>query len=66
MTMGLAISRWFCNHIMIPILNMQKHGDVHVYGKKEVDELCRNAGLKMEIFEKRGFCRLHCVAKKAG
>ena len=65
MTMGLAISRWFCNHIMIPILNMQNHGDVHVYGKQEVDELCKNAGLRMELFEKRGFCRLHCVAKKA-
>jgi ubiquinone/menaquinone biosynthesis C-methylase UbiE len=65
MTMSLSISRWFCNHIMIPILNMQNHGDVHVYGKKEVNELCKNAGLKMEIFEKRGFCRLHCVAKKA-
>lgn len=65
MTLGLAISRWFFNHVAIPILNLQKHGDVRIYGRKEVDDMCRNAGLKMELFEKRGFCRLHCVAKKA-
>jgi hypothetical protein len=29
-----------------------------------VDQLCNNAGLKMEFFEKRGFCRLHSVARK--
>lgn len=65
MTMKTAIARWCCNHIMIPILNMLKRGDVHVYSKKEVNELCNNAGLTMELFETRGFCRLHCVAKKA-
>ena len=64
MTMSLGISRSFFNYIAIPILNLLNHGDVRVYGKNEVSELCRNAGLKMECFEQRGFCRLHCVARK--
>ncbi len=63
MTMS-APGRWFANHIEIPLINHTGHGDVHVYGRDEVDTLCRNAGLKMELFEKRGFCRLHSVARK--
>ena len=64
MTMNTAIARWFCNYIEIPIVNLTGHGDVHVYGREEVKRLCNNAGLVMELFEKRGFCRLHCVARK--
>ena len=56
--------RWFANHIEIPLINLKGHGDVHVYGRDEVDMLCRNAGLVMESFEKRGFCRLHSVIRK--
>ena len=63
MTMN-GLGRWFANHIEIPLINLTGHGDVHVYGRDEVDTLCRNAGLKMELFEKRGFCRLHSVARK--
>jgi ubiquinone/menaquinone biosynthesis C-methylase UbiE len=64
MTMNSKAVRWFCNHIEIPLINLKGHGDVHVYGKEEVAELCWKAGLKMELFEKRGFCRLHSVARK--
>ena len=64
MTMNSKAVRWFCNHIEIPLINLTGHGDVHVYGKEEVAELCWKAGLKMELFEKRGFCRLHSVARK--
>lgn len=64
MTMNSKAVRWFCNHIEIPLINLKGHGDVHVYGKDEVAELCRKAGLAMELFEKRGFCRLHSVARK--
>jgi len=64
MTAKSAPVRWFMNHIEMPIINLAGHGDVHVYGKEEVDKLCRRAGLKMELFEKRGFFRLHCVARK--
>ena len=64
MTMNSAAKRWFCNHIEIPLFNLMGKGDVHVYGREEVKALCKNAGLHMESFEKRGFCRLHCVARK--
>lgn len=64
MTMNSAAVRWFCNHVEIPLINLTGHGDVRIYGRKEVDELCRKPGLRMELFEKRGFCRLHCVARK--
>ncbi len=64
-TMDWTVSRWMFNHIGIPLLNVQKHGDVRIYGKQDVETLCRNAGLNMELFEKRGFCRLHSVARRA-
>ncbi len=64
MTMDSAAVRWFCNHIEMPLINLAGHGDVRVYGRNDVDDLCRKAGLKMELFEKRGFCRMHCVARK--
>ncbi len=64
MTMNTAAVRWFCNHIEIPLVNLMGHGDVHVYGKEEVRQLCDKAGLRMESFERRGFCRMHCVARK--
>ena len=55
---------WFFNHVELPVVNMAGHGDVHVYGVEEVRELCRKAGLTLESGEKRGFFRLHCVARK--
>ena len=64
MTMNGKATRWFCNNIEMPLINLIGHGDVRIYGKEDVDMLCRNAGLKMELFEKRGFCRLHSVARK--
>jgi ubiquinone/menaquinone biosynthesis C-methylase UbiE len=64
MTMNTAAVRWFCNHIEIPIINLTGHGDVRIYGRDDVNKLCNKAGLTMELFEKRGFCRLHCVARK--
>ena len=48
----------------MPLINLVGHGDVRIYGKEEVAELCWKAGLNMELFEKRGFCRLHSVARK--
>ena len=65
MTMDSAAVRWFCNHIEMPLINLFGHGDVRVYGKDDVNHMCERAGLNMELFEKRGFCRLHCVARKA-
>lgn len=64
MTMKSAPVRWFCNHIEMPLAHLAGKGDVAVYGKNDVEGFCKKAGLKMEIFEKRGFCRMHCVARK--
>jgi ubiquinone/menaquinone biosynthesis C-methylase UbiE len=64
MTMNSGAVRWLCNHVEMPLINLTGHGDVHVYGKDEVQKLCEKVGLHMELFEKRGFCRLHCVARK--
>ena len=64
MTAKTAAARWFFNHIELPLVNLAGHGDVHVYGVEEVRELCRRAGLVLESGEKRGFFRLHCVARK--
>ena len=66
MTMSLAAVRWFCNHIEMPLAHLFGKGDVRIYGKKDVQKLCSKVGLHMELFEKRGFCRLHCVARKKG
>ena len=40
--------------------------DVKIYGRDDIQKLCDGAGLQMESFEKRGFCRLHCVVRKTG
>ncbi len=56
--------RWFMNTVEMPIVNLTGHGDVKIYGKKDVQSFCDNAGLKMESFERRGFLRLHSVARK--
>ncbi|MBR6873427.1 MAG: class I SAM-dependent methyltransferase [Ruminococcus sp.] len=64
MTMKSGAVRWICNHIEMPLAHLAGHGDVRIYGREDVRRLCKNAGLHMEMFEKRGFCRLHCVARK--
>ena len=64
MTSDSDAARWFMNNVEMPVINLAGHGDVHVYGKQEVSALCKNAGLSLELFEKRGFLRLHCVARK--
>ncbi|MBQ6554894.1 MAG: SAM-dependent methyltransferase, partial [Firmicutes bacterium] len=58
--------RWFMNTVEMPIINLTGHGDVKVYGKKDVQGFCDNSGLKIELFEQRGFFRMHCVARKVG
>lgn len=64
MTAKTAPVRWFMNHIEMPIIHLAGHGDVRVYGVDEVKVLCDKAGLVLERGEKRGFFRLHCVARK--
>ena len=64
MTMDSAAVRWFCNNIEMPIAHLIGKGDVRIYGREDIRKLCNHAGLHMESFEKRGFCRLHCVIRK--
>jgi len=66
MTAKTAPMRWFFNHMELPLVNLAGHGDVRVYSVEEVRRLCANAGLVLERGEKRGFFRLHCVARKPG
>lgn len=64
MTARTAPVRWFFNNVEMPIINLTGYGDVRVYGVDEVRKLCEKAGLRLERGEKRGFFRLHCVARK--
>lgn len=62
---GASSMLWLMNHIELPIINKVFHkGDVHIYSKNEVLELCNNADLKLELFEKRAGMRLHAVCRK--
>ena len=61
-----SVKRWLFNHIGVKLANLTGKGDVRIYGRDDIKKLCDGAGLQMESFEKRGFCRLHCVARKAG
>jgi ubiquinone/menaquinone biosynthesis C-methylase UbiE len=64
MTMNSAAVRWFCNHIEMPLIHLAGKGDVRIYGREDVQQLCNNAGLHMELFEVRPVFRLHCVVRK--
>ena len=56
---------WFFNHIEMPVINHVLHkGDVHVYNKKEIEELCKNSGMRLEKFENMRWFRMHCVCRK--
>ena len=64
MTMNSAAVRWFCNNVEMPLAHLAGKGDVRIYGREDIRRLCENAGLEMVTFEKRGFCRLHCLIRK--
>ena len=64
MAMNSAAIRWLCNNIEMPLAHLIGKGDVLIYGRNDIRKLCKNAVLHMESFEKRGFCRLHCVVRK--
>jgi len=64
MTMRTAAVRWFCNHIEMPLAHLIGKGDVRIYGREDIRKLCKNAHLRLESYEIRGFCRLHAVIRK--
>ena len=39
-------------------------GDVHVYSREDIQQLCKESGLKLEFYEVRKGFRLHCVGRK--
>lgn len=65
MTVNSSVKRWLFNHIELPLVNLAGKGDVKIYGRDDIQKLCVGSGLHMESFEKRGFCRLHCVVRKS-
>ncbi len=55
----------FINHIEIPAGNkLLRKGDVHVYSKADIQQLCDASALKLELYEVRKGFRLHCVVRK--
>ena len=60
-----AFMMWLFNHIEIPFVNKVLHrGDVHVYSRGDIQQLCKASGLKLESYEVRKGFRLHCVVRK--
>ena len=56
---------WFINHIEIPAANrLLRKGDVHVYSRDDIQRLCDESGMKLELYEVRKGFRLHCVVRK--
>lgn len=63
---GAKLICWLENHLMMPIANHLLHkGDVKMYGREDVEALCRASGLVLERFEHRKGMRLHAVCRKA-
>ncbi len=63
-TFRCSLVRWYVNHIELPVLNKLGYGDVRIYGLKEIREMAEKVGFEIDILEKRGFMRLHCVVRK--
>ena len=55
---------WIANHVEMPLAHLLGHGDVGIFTTKEIEEMCRCAGLVPEKVEQRKGLRLHCVARK--
>lgn len=64
MTFSSNALMWFVNNIELPVLNCFGYGDVHIYNQRELQELCNEAGLTMERFERRNKYKLHAVIRK--
>lgn len=64
MTMGNRLLHWLVNTIELPALNLLGYGDAHCYNLQELQQLCDDAGLKLECFEQRKIFKLHAVIRK--
>nr|WP_295068565.1 class I SAM-dependent methyltransferase [Ruminococcus sp.] len=63
-TVEPSVKRWLFNHIGVKLVNLTGKGDVRIYGRDDIKKLCDNAGLHLELFEKRASYRLHAVIRK--
>lgn len=62
---GNPVFLWLVNHVELPLANLLMHkGDVRIYSRKELTEMCRQSGLVMEAFENSGVWHLHAVIRK--
>jgi SAM-dependent methyltransferase len=64
-TVEPSVRRWLFNHIGVKLVNLTGKGDVRIYGRDDIKKLCDNAGLHLELFEKRTSYRLHAVIRKS-
>ncbi|MBQ9338856.1 MAG: methyltransferase domain-containing protein [Paludibacteraceae bacterium] len=64
MTVKSHLLHWFINHIELRALNYIGYGDVHCYNQQEIQALCEQANLRLELFEQRKGLRLHAVIRK--
>lgn len=59
---------WFVrlyNKTYLPFCNRVLHkGDVRIYSRRDIQELCDISGMKLELFEQRKGFRLHAVCRK--
>ena len=55
---------FFVNKVEMPLAHLIGKGDVACYGRKDLERLCLEAGLKLELFERRKGLRLHSVIRK--
>ena len=64
-TVEPSVKRWLFNYIGVKLVNLTGKGDVRIYGRDDIKKLCDNAGLHLELFEKRASYRLHAVIRKS-
>ena len=65
MASNSGLLMWFMNCIEIPIFNkIMGKGDVYVYSRADIQRLCDESGMKLELYEVRKGLRLHCVVRK--
>ncbi len=56
--------RFLVNHVELPVMHLLGKGDVHCYGRWELERLCAGADLTLERFERRSGMRMHCLIRK--
>ncbi|OPJ59562.1 class I SAM-dependent methyltransferase [Clostridium oryzae] len=55
------VFRWIENRLFLPNMNM---GDVHIYGRGEMENLYKKHGFKLESCESAGMMRFICCGRK--